>query len=285
MEGETPPRGTAWPPSSNWDRTATAASRAGGSASRRTAASPRSSPPTAATTPRQLDRFAALAPKLAAIPREAADDDPQPRWLNPWFTGFDALALYGMLTTVNPRLMIEVGSGNSSKFARRAISDGGLRTRLVSIDPEPRAEVDALCDEVIRAPAETVDQALFGRLKSGDLLFIDSSHRSFENSDVTALFLEVLPELEPGVIVHVHDVYLPYDYPPQAEGLLYNEQYLLAALLLGGGRWLDPQFPAYFISQDPQLAARAAPVWHAIGSPVFPTTSSSFWMKVKKRKN
>jgi len=232
----------------------------------------------------QLGRFAALAPKLAAIPLQAAEEAPEPRWGNPWFTGFDAVALYGMLTALNPRLMIEVGSGNSTKFARRAVRDGGLRTKLISIDPQPRAEVDALCDEVIRAPAETVDPGLFAKLKPGDVLFIDSSHRSFENSDVTALFLEVLPALEPGVIVHVHDIYLPYDYPPQSEGLLYNEQYLLAALLLGGGRWLDPIFASFFISQDAQLAAKAAPIWRALGTNAFPAPSTSFWMKVRKRR-
>ena len=231
-----------------------------------------------------LDRFAPLAPQLAAIPLQAAEDDPQPRWGNPWFTGYDALGLYGMLATINPRLMIEIGSGNSTKFTRCAIRNHSLRTRVISIDPEPRAEIDILCDEVIRAPAESVDQALFGKLKSGDILFIDSSHRSFENSDVTTLFLEVLPSLEPGVIVHVHDVYLPYDYPPPAEALLYNEQYLLGALLLGGGRWLEPIFPAFYISQDQQLAAHALPVWQALGTDTFPTTSSSFWMKVKKRR-
>ncbi|MDA8229979.1 MAG: class I SAM-dependent methyltransferase [Magnetospirillum sp.] len=231
-----------------------------------------------------LDRFAALAPKLAAIPHDAPDDSPLPRWMNPWFTGFDAVALYGFLAGINPRLLIEVGSGNSTRFARRAIRDNDLRTKVVSVDPQPRAEIDALCDEVIRAPAENVGAGLFAKLKAGDVLFIDSSHRSFENSDVTALFLEVLPALEPGVVVHVHDVYLPYDYPPPAEGLLYNEQYLLAALMLGGGRWLEPIFPAYFVSQDAPLSARSAPIWQAIGANAFPAPSNSFWMKVKKRR-
>ena len=232
----------------------------------------------------QIDRFNALAPRLAAIPLQAAEDSAEPRWVNPWFTGFDAVALYGLLSAVNPRLMIEVGSGNSTKFARRAIADGGLRSKLISIDPQPRAEIDGLCDEVIRAPAETVDPALFAKLKPGDVLFIDSSHRSLENSDVTALFLDVLPALEPGVIVHVHDVYLPYDYPPPSEGLLYNEQYLLAALLLGGGRWLEPLFASYFVSQDAALAARSSPIWQALGANAFPAPSTSFWMKVKKRR-
>jgi hypothetical protein len=233
---------------------------------------------------RHLDRFCGLAQHFAAIPAEAPDDRPEPRWMNPWFTALDAVALYGMLVRLNPRLFIEVGSGNSTKFARRAIRDHGLRTKIVSIDPEPRAEIDALCDEVIRAPAETVDQAVFSRLKPDDILFIDSSHRSLENSDVTTLFLEVLPELPPGVAVHVHDVYLPYDYPPHAEGLMYNEQYLLAALMLGEAKWLETLFPNFFVVQDPALSARLAPVWSAIGTNAFPAPSASFWLNIKKRR-
>jgi hypothetical protein len=233
---------------------------------------------------RQIDRFVALADNFAAIPLEAPEDSPEPRWMNPWFTALDAIALYGTLVRLNPRLLIEVGSGNSTKFARRAITDHGLRTKIVSIDPEPRAEVDALCDEVIRAPAETVDQAVFGRLKPDDILFIDSSHRSFENSDVTALFLEVLPELAPGVAVHVHDVYLPFDYPPAAEGLMYNEQYLLAAMLVAEGRWLEPMFPAYAVVQDRSLSAKLAPLWQRIGTNAFPAPSASFWLNIKKRR-
>ena len=233
---------------------------------------------------RQLDRFVDLGGMLAAIPLEAAEDAPTPRWLNPWFTALDGIALTGMLTRHDPRLLIEIGSGNSTKFARHAVTTGRLRTKIVSIDPQPRAEVDALCDEVIRAPAEFVDPAVYSRLKSGDILFIDSSHRSLENSDVTALFLEVLPELPPGVIVHVHDVYLPYDYPPHAEGLMYNEQYLLAALLLGGGTWLEPAFPNYFVVQDPALSARLAPIWQALGTNAFPAPSNSFWFNIKKHR-
>jgi hypothetical protein len=233
---------------------------------------------------RRLDALAELRPLFAAIPREAADDSPSPRWFNPWFTSLDALALCGMLVRHDPRLLIEIGSGNSTKFARHVIAARNLRTKIVSIDPQPRAEIDALCDEVIRAPAESVDQSLFSRLKPGDILFIDSSHRSLENSDVTALFLDVLPELAPGVIVHVHDVYLPYDYPAQAEGLMYNEQYLLAALLLGEASWLEPVLPCFFAAQDPRLSAHLAPVWEAIGTNAFPAPSNSFWLSIKRRR-
>jgi hypothetical protein len=233
---------------------------------------------------RLLDRFAELAPELAEIPLEAPDEAAVPRWMNLWFTSLDAIALYGMLARHDPRLMIEVGSGNSTKFARHAITRRKLRTRLISIDPEPRAEVDQLCDEVIRAPAETVDPALFAKLKAGDILFIDSSHRSLENSDVTMLFLEVLPELAPGVIVHIHDIYLPFDYPPQSEGLMYNEQYLLAALLLGEGKWLEPLLPNFAVLQDPQLVGRLDPIWQALGTNAFPAPSNSFWLTIKKRR-
>ena len=231
----------------------------------------------------RLEKFSGL-PGLAAIPLTAPDDSPEPRWLNPWFCGLDGLALYGMLTSLNPRLMLEIGSGNSTKFARRAIADHQLRTRLVSVDPQPRAEVDSLCDEVLRSPAEAIDIKTFSRLKSGDVLFIDSSHRSFQNSDVTMLFLDILPELEPGVIVHIHDIYLPFDYPPSSEGLLYNEQYLLAALMLGGGNWLEPLFPSFLISQDQALFSKVLPLWQSLKITGFPAPENSFWLRIKKRK-
>jgi hypothetical protein len=233
---------------------------------------------------RRLDHALGLTDFLAAIPLEAPEDSPSPRWMNPWFSALDAVMLTAMLVRHDPRLLIEIGSGNSTKFARHAITERKLRTKIVSIDPQPRAEVDGLCDEVIRAPAEFVDPAVFSRLKPGDILFIDSSHRSLENSDVTTLFLEVLPELPPGVIVHVHDVYLPYDYPPPAEGLMYNEQYLLAALLLGEGKWLEPAFPNYAATQDPRLSPLLAPLWRAIGANAFPAPSTSFWLNIRKRR-
>jgi hypothetical protein len=141
--------------------------------------------------------------------------------------------LYSLLAQHNPRHYVEVGSGNSTKFARRAIRDHGLQTRITSIDPFPRAEIDSICDRVIREPVEHVALDTFDMLQPGDILFIDSSHRTFMNSDVTALSLDVLPRLPAGVIVEVHDITLPGDYPPQWTGRYYSEQYLLAAYLLG----------------------------------------------------
>ena len=117
------------------------------------------------------------------------------------------------------------GSGDAAKFARRAIQDHGLPTYLTSIDPQPRASIDRSCDRVVRSPLEEVDQQ-FAELQAGDFLFIDSSHRTFTNSDVTILFMNLLPRLRDGVVVHLHDIFWPFDYPPEWNDRYSSEQYL-----------------------------------------------------------
>jgi hypothetical protein len=95
------------------------------------------------------------------------------------------------------------------------------------------AEIDRLCDSVIRRPLEELDLSIFDDLEPGDFLFIDSSHRTFSNSDVTVVFMDVLPRLRTGVIVHFHDIFWPYDYLPEWANQYYSEQYLLHSYLLG----------------------------------------------------
>jgi hypothetical protein len=190
------------------------------------------------------------------VPRAAPLGAPVPMWNNGWFPPLDAMLLTHMLRTGRPGRFIEIGSGFSTKFARRAITRHDLPTRLISVDPQPRAEVDALCDEVIRQPLETVDQALFQTLEPGDILFLDSSHRAFQGSDVTVFFLEILPRLKPGVIVHVHDIYLPEDYISGHLHRMWNEQYMLAAALLFGDA-LEILFPAWWACRDPEASALA----------------------------
>jgi hypothetical protein len=132
--------------------------------------------------------------QLEAIPNEAAEPA-SPQWDNQWFSALDAMSLYTLVADRRPARIIEVGSGNSTKFAVRSILDHGLSTQVTSIDPHPRTEIDGLCQRVIRQPLETVSQAVFSELKGGDFLFIDNSHRAFTNSDVSTFFLEVLPRL------------------------------------------------------------------------------------------
>jgi predicted O-methyltransferase YrrM len=178
-----------------------------------------------------LQQFADFRDDFLAMP-ERSHLQAEPSRENRFFSGLDALALYALLRLKRPRRYIEIGSGHSTRFAARAIRDADSQTRIVSMDPQPRAEMDALADEIIRAPLETADQTVFHALQEGDFLFFDGSHYALQNSDVVTFFLEILPDLPPGVLVHVHDIRLPYDYPPKLCRHWYGEQYILAMYLL-----------------------------------------------------
>lgn len=184
--------------------------------------------------------------QFSAIPVDATDES-EPAWLNGWQPGLDSGAIYSFLRSRSPDLYLEIGSGTSTKFARRAIRDGQLPTRIVSIDPSPRAEIDRLCDQVIRSPLEEADLAIVDELRAGDVLFFDGSHRTFMNSDATVFFLELLPRLPSGVVVGIHDTYLPFDYPQWVAERYYSEQYLLAAYLLAGTQRFDTILPAWYV--------------------------------------
>ncbi len=226
----------------------------------------------------RLDGFAAHSSLLAAIPIRDRKEGSEPYWDNGWLPPLDALTLYGFLAETNPRRYVEIGSGNSTKFARRAINDLGLRTHVTSIDPVPRASVDALCDLTIRSPLEQTDLAVFADLDAGDIVFFDGSHRVFMGSDVTVFFFEVLPRLRPGVLVHIHDIMLPSDYPPGWRWRYYSEQYLLAAFLLANPSWFDVELPNAFIHGDRKLRGIIEPLWQKI-SLTQEYEPASFWLR------
>jgi len=154
---------------------------------------------------------------------------------NPMFSGTDALVLYCMIRHFQPSSVVEVGAG----FSTRLLVDAARRngpTRIVSIEPHP--------DEVLRRqllPIELIDRrvqdvpvSLFESLQRDDVLFIDSSHVVSIDGDVPYLFLEVLPRLRPGVLVHVHDIFLPRQLPREwvVERMrFWCEQELLQAFL------------------------------------------------------
>jgi hypothetical protein len=227
-----------------------------------------------------LDQLAALQGDFAEVPMGGTYDTAAPFWLNAWFSALDAVALTGMLKAHNPARLVEIGSGMSTKCARRAIARYGLRTAITSIDPEPRNQVDRLCDQVIRAPLERCDLALFEALAPGDVAFLDSSHRSFQGSDVTVFFLEILPRLKPGVIVHIHDVYLPEDYISGHVPRLWNEQYLLATALLFGPQRFEILFPSWFVGRDPELSAHANAALRRGPMAELDLYGASFWMRM-----
>ena len=192
---------------------------------------------------------------LSHIPYSLSPSEPlAPAWVGGAITAFDCLALYGMVRKHSPKLYLEIGSGMTTCFARQAITDGQLRTKIVSIDPEPRREVDAICDHVVREGLETCDVSLFDQLEEGDILFLDGSHRSFMNSDVTVFFIDVLPRIKAGVIVHVHDILLPWDYPDSFKTWYWNEQYMLAVYMMASRATLYPLLPTSWIARSPDFS-------------------------------
>ncbi len=213
-----------------------------------------------------LSAFEPFAGKLSRISEMGVSNATEPYWQNQYMSGLSAVALYCFPAIRNPRCYMEVGSGSSTKFVRRSITDNQLSTRIVSIDPVPRAEIDTICDEVIRQPLESLDLSIFKQLTSGDIVVLDGSHRVFQNSDVTVFLLDVLPKLPAGVLLYIDDIYLPFDYPPKWRNRFYSEQYMLAALLLGDRmRRYEVVLPQVFIDSDDELFEASANLWAKIG--------------------
>jgi predicted O-methyltransferase YrrM len=224
-----------------------------------------------------VDEVCELLVWARSIPRTASQHG-EPAWDNDYWGGLDALVQCAALRRQNPATYLEIGSGLSTRFARRAIEDFGLRTRIVSVDPDPRDDVDELCDEVIRRRLDEVDAALFDGLGSGDVILLDGSHIALMNCDATAFFLEVLPRLATGVLVGVDDVFLPWDYPPTWTRRIYGEQYLLAAYLLGGASGVTVRFPGWWLVECSPMAERFAALWPVVENR-FGRHAGSFWFE------
>ena len=161
---------------------------------------------------------------------------PAPRFDQSWFPTLDAVAAYTLVRQYGPRRIIEIGSGHSTRFLARAVADGALPTEITAIDPAPRAVLAGLPIRFVPAVVQSCDPAVFGALQQGDILFIDSSHILMPGTDVDWLFNRVLPQLPAGVLVHIHDIFLPDDYPADWSWRGYNEQQAVGPLLLGGFR-------------------------------------------------
>ncbi len=229
------------------------------------------------------DRAAVFAATLATADEFADDlqaiglDDaaPGPRWNQDWFPRMDAAVAYAMVRAVEPVRVVEVGSGHSTRFMARAIADGNLATKLVAIDPAPRAAIDALDVAIVREPVHRADPSVFAALREGDVLFIDSSHIAMPGTDVDLLFNRVLPELHRGVLVHVHDIFLPDDYLPNWDWRGYNEQ-LVVLPLLSSGAW-QPLFSSRYMTTRQAERVRVS----AVGGLPLPkgAMETSLWLQ------
>ena len=182
---------------------------------------------------------------------------PAPRWTQDWFPTLDAAAAYALVRSRAPRRIVEVGSGHSTRFMKRAVDDGSLATHIIAIDPAPNRFVDRLDIEFLKGTLGTVGLEVFASLEADDVLFIDSSHILMPGSDVDDLFNRVMPNLPAGTLVHIHDIFLPDDYPAIWDWRGYNEQLGVAPMLAGGS--YQVLFASHYVAtrMSAQVAASA----------------------------
>jgi hypothetical protein len=177
--------------------------------------------------------------------RDEKTDDMTFHFRNGLFESGDAEYWYNTVRHRKPKTLIEIGSGNSTKLAALAIArnrqeDPDYRCAHICIEPYEMPWLEALGVTVLRQKVEEVGMAPFAKLGPGDILFIDSSHIIRPQGDVLFEYLELLPRLNEGVLVHVHDIFTPRDYPERwifGDVLFWNEQYLLEAFLTGNPHW------------------------------------------------
>jgi len=215
------------------------------------------------------------------IKDSSIEKDPiKPAWNNGFLPGLDIIAIYAILANYKPSKYIEIGSGNSTKVAYKAKKELDLTTKIISIDPMPRAEIDSLADEVHRKPFENLDFDIVDLLEENDILFVDNSHRILPNSDSMVFYMEILPRLKKGVIVHIHDIYLPYDYPQFMCDRAYSEQYGLAIYLLANPEKYKTIFPNYFVSEDKELSSILSPIWENTSMKDVERHGGSYWIRI-----
>ena len=243
---------------------------------------PRELPGINMNTPAQinlLQRFPTFLAEYERFPTAPATEHNRFYLGNGLFDGIDALAAYCMVRCFKPRLVIEVGSGFSSLVLGDAVARNGRGT-LVCVEPFPREFLRkgfAGLETLIEKNVQDIELEFFLQLEAGDILFIDSSHTVKIGGDVNYLFLEVLPRLKPGVLVHVHDIFLPFEYRRDwvlEEFRFWTEQYLLQAFLTFNSEF-EVLLANYYLTEHHQEQLKA----------VFPSLSrwigGSFWMRRK----
>jgi len=214
------------------------------------------------------DAQLALAEELRPV---LAEPLPGPRYrpVNDMFCPADAAVYRGMLGHLQPKRIIEVGSGYSTAVAL----DGGYAVTCIEPYPERLLSLTTEGDPVtlIRQPVQDVGLDLFGELGGGDVLFIDSTHVAKAGSDVCWLLLHVLPRLAPGGAVHVHDIFWPFTYPSAwlHERRDWNEAYLLHAFLSGNADWEIALFSSWLWRCHPE----------AVPAPLRADGPGSIWLR------
>ena len=233
---------------------------------------------------RYTDEFRAAVP----LERPAGAGPDAFHLINGTFMAVDAHVYYAFIRHGKPRRIVEIGGGNSSVLAGMACernrAEDGRAPRLTVVEPYPgealRNGFPGL-SELVAGKVQDAPTSLFASLAAGDILFIDSSHVLRSGGDVQHEYLEILPRLAPGVLVHVHDISLPKPYPRVyfEQGLYWNEQYLLQAFLAFNSRF-EVVWPGnYMILNYPDRVCAAFPEYHAMRREYPQSEPSSFWMR------
>lgn len=240
-----------------------------------------------------LKAFTAYSDELQAIPMSEPPEGYSFFYNNNFFESGDAEILYSMVRHFKPKKVIEIGCGYSTRLMKCALDKNrheGAAAEQICIEPYEVPWLEKLgVDKVIRSKVEDVDLSLFDELEADCLLFIDSSHTLRTGGDVYIEYLHILPRLQKGVIIHIHDIFLPFDYPRQwlvSHRRFWTEQYLMQAFLA-----YNPEFEIlaalrYLATYHSEEFAAACPVFacqseRRMAHGAVTVSPSSFWIRRK----
>jgi hypothetical protein len=229
----------------------------------------------------QVEKQVLLLKKLAKYAKELKEfsyisrgidgqKDPKFYFGNLAYDNLDAGVYYSFIRHVKPKLVLEVGSGWSTKIAAAAALKN-KQTKLVAIEPYPQPILKKGfpgLSRLIEKKIEDVPLQSFEKLGKNDILFIDSSHTVKTGGDVNYLFLEVLPRIKKGVWIHIHDIFLPWEYPQKwvkEEFRFWNEQYLVQAFLLFNDHFEIMIANNLLVNKKNQLVRNLFPVLKEVG--------------------
>jgi predicted O-methyltransferase YrrM len=207
---------------------------------------------------------------------------------NTSFSTINGEILYCMIRHFKPKKVLEIGSGNSTFVSAQALLKNKLEHNegeLVAIEPYPKQILkDGFpgLTRLIQRNLQDVPLSEFESLQENDILFIDSSHMLKLGSDVQYEYLEILPRLKKGVIVHIHDIFLPAEYPKKwimDQHYFWNEQYLLQSFLAFNNSF-EVLWACYYmhLNHSDKLAAISSSYADSLKKKNW-TGPSSFWIR------
>ncbi len=221
--------------------------------------------------------FPKYRPEYDSIPQNADDDFKGYFLENGRFPGLDGLIAYCVVRHFRPQRIIEIGGGYSSLILAQAAVKNGT-TSLKTIEPYPMAHLQhgfPGLTQLFEQDVQSLAPEFFDELEANDVLFIDSSHVVKTGGDVNYLFLEILPRLAPGTLVHVHDINFPSDYPKKwvvGDLRFWTEQYLLQAFLSYNSEFNTVLCNSYLATYHPSQLRSTFPTLQSL-------KGGSFWMR------